>query len=217
MIAGWWQFQHDTSSRTPLGHGLDQVFEARHRGQPPFVSIAASTACPSFVRRSPRRIALDETSHDHGRHRRTRDAGVLPIRVAGDAEQQGRAPGCSALGPRLPWASPVACSCCRRSTSQECPRPRAPGRLDKISSGRCSRSHLAAPRRGPPRQIFGLRKQDRQAGPSRATSLSPFVETVMVYSKHDQDQLQQEIFDSLPVTRIYGRRPDDATAAQRPA
>ena len=35
-----------------------------------------------------RRIALDETSHDHGRHRRARDAGVLPIRVAGDAEQQ---------------------------------------------------------------------------------------------------------------------------------
>jgi len=26
----------------------------------------------------------------------------------------------------------------------------------------------------------------------------------MVYSKHDRDQLQQEIFDSLPVTRIYG-------------
>jgi hypothetical protein len=33
----------------------------------------------------PRRIALDETSHDHGHHRRARDAGVLPI---GDAEQQ---------------------------------------------------------------------------------------------------------------------------------
>ena len=26
----------------------------------------------------------------------------------------------------------------------------------------------------------------------------------MVYTKHDRDQLQQEIFDSLPVTRIYG-------------
>ena len=26
----------------------------------------------------------------------------------------------------------------------------------------------------------------------------------MVYSKHDRDQLQQEIFDSLPITRIYG-------------
>ena len=45
-------------------------------------------------------MALDETSHDHGRHRRARDAGVLPIRVAGDAEQQ------------------VACSCRRQSTSQ---------------------------------------------------------------------------------------------------
>jgi hypothetical protein len=45
MIAGWW-------SRTPLGHGLDQVFEARHRGQPPFASSVANTVRPSCVSRA---------------------------------------------------------------------------------------------------------------------------------------------------------------------
>ena len=105
MIARWLPFQHDASSRTPLGHGLSQVFEA---------AIAVSRPSPA----SPRarrallwsagavpRIALNETSHDQGRHRRARDAGVLPIRVAGDAEQQQCARGCSALGP-LPYATP---------------------------------------------------------------------------------------------------------------
>ena len=49
-----------------------------HSRQPPFASSAASTAHPSFVSRS--RIALNETSRDHGRHRCARDAGVLQIR-----------------------------------------------------------------------------------------------------------------------------------------
>jgi hypothetical protein len=67
--------------------GSIQVLEARRRGQAPFAKGAANTARPSFVSRS-RGIALNETSHDHGRHCRARDAGVLAIRIAGDAEQQ---------------------------------------------------------------------------------------------------------------------------------
>jgi len=74
MIARWLPFQHDASSRTPLGHGLSQVFEA---------AIAVSRPSPTTPRarrallrqpEPPRRIALDETSHDH---RHARDAGVL--------------------------------------------------------------------------------------------------------------------------------------------
>jgi len=38
---------------------------------------------PFFRQPEPPRIALNETSHDQGRHRHARDAGVLPIRVAG--------------------------------------------------------------------------------------------------------------------------------------
>jgi hypothetical protein len=56
MIAGG---GHDTSSeRTPFWRmlprvmGSIQVLEARHRGQPPFASRAASTARPSFVGQS---------------------------------------------------------------------------------------------------------------------------------------------------------------------
>ena len=40
------------ASATMMPHRLDQVFEARHRGQPPFASGAASTACPSVVSQS---------------------------------------------------------------------------------------------------------------------------------------------------------------------
>jgi hypothetical protein len=56
-------------------------------------------------------IALDETSHDHRRHRRARDAGVLPIRVAGGAEQQ------DALRDAQPWGR--GCHGLRRSLATE--------------------------------------------------------------------------------------------------
>ena len=82
-IVRWW---HDTpSERTPAccRVGLDSIASAALRQQ------RREHGAPFFRQpEPPRRIALDETSHDHRRHRRARHAGVLPIRVAGDAEQQ---------------------------------------------------------------------------------------------------------------------------------
>ena len=123
-----------------VGHGLDQAFEARHRRQPPFASGAASTARASFVSQS-------RPAGPHWMRPLTIMAvTVVPVMPACSqsvslaTRTPGHARGCSALGPRLPWASPVACSCRRQSTS------RVRGRC---LAGRCSRSHLAAPGLGP--------------------------------------------------------------------
>ena len=75
-----------------------------------------------------RRIALNETSHDHGRQRHAHDAGM----VAGDAEQQdalrdAQRWGCGCRGLRRSLAH--AADRARRGLKGKCLRPRAPGRL----------------------------------------------------------------------------------------
>ena len=86
--------------------GSDQAFEARLRGQPPFASSAASTARPSFVSQS--RPAGSRWM------RPLTIIAVMPVMpvmtacsqsVSLETQNSRTRSGCSALGPRLRWAS----------------------------------------------------------------------------------------------------------------
>ena len=93
MIARWWQF-----SMTRRASARRWIMGSLRSLKPPSRSAARRQHRREHGAPFSRRIALNETSHDHGRQRHAHDAGM----VAGDAEQQ------DALRDAQPWGRVAA-------------------------------------------------------------------------------------------------------------